>query len=212
VFAWDVANEAYDEQALGTLRDTIWYNQPGIGLAGNGTAYLERCFGWAHEADPRALLFYNEAEAETLGPKSDAILAMVQDFRRRGVPIDGVGFEMHLANLDPDIGSISANIGRFTALGVQVHITEMDVSLPVDANGNASSEDLQRQAIVYREIAAACLAHRGCTAIQTWGFTDKYSWIGSHSNYTRGAALPFDYNYLPKPAYFALRETLAKGR
>ncbi|HYU47707.1 MAG TPA: endo-1,4-beta-xylanase [Terriglobales bacterium] len=212
VFAWDVANEAFDEQALGKLRGTIWYDRPGIGLAGNGTAYLEACFRWAHEADPQALLFYNEAEAETLGPKSDAIYAMVQDFRKRGVPIDGVGFEMHLSSLQPDIASISANIIRFTALGVQVHITEMDVSLPVDANGNASPGDLQRQAEVYRLIAAACLSHPGCTAIQTWGFTDKYSWIGSHSKKTRGAALPFDRNYRPKPAYSALREALAKAR
>jgi endo-1,4-beta-xylanase len=210
VFAWDVANEAFDEQPrLGQLRDTIWYDRPGIGLSANGTAYLERCFRWAHEADPQALLFYNEAEAETLGPKSDAIYAMVRDFRRRGVPIDGVGFQMHIGNLHPDITSISANIGRFTALGVQVHITEMDVSLPVDVNGNAGPEDLQLQAEIYREIAAACLAHRGCTAIQTWGFTDKYSWIGSHSKKTRGAALPFDRNYLPKPAYRALRGALA---
>jgi len=210
VFAWDVANEAFDEQPrLGQLRHTIWYDRAGSSLAGRGTAYLERCFRWAHEADPQALLFYNEAEAETLGPKSDAIYAMVQDFRKRGVPIDGVGFQMHIGDLHPDVASISANIGRFTKLGVQVHITEMDVSLPVDANGNASAEDLQRQADVYRQIAAACFAHRGCTAIQTWGFTDKYSWIGSHAKRTRGAALLFDRNYLPKPAYQALREALA---
>jgi endo-1,4-beta-xylanase len=208
VFAWDVVNEAFDELALGKLRDTIWYDRPGIGLAGSGAAYLERCFRWAYEADPEALLFYNEAEAEMLGPKSDAIYAMVQEFRKRGVPIDGVGLQMHLSNLHPDIASISANIGRFTALGLQVHITEMDVSLPVDANGNASPEDLQRQAEIYRQIAAACLSHRGCTAIQAWGFTDKYSWIGSHSKKTRGAALPFDRNYLPKPAYRALLEAL----
>ena len=209
VFAWDVANEALDEQALGKLRDTIWYDQPGIGFAGKGTAYLERCYRWAHEADPQALLFYNEAEAEALGPKSDAIYAMVQDFRKRGVPIDGVGFQIHISDLHPDIASISTNIGRFTALGVQVHITEMDVSLAVDANGNASAEDLQRQADIYRQIAAACLTHPGCTAIQTWGFTDKYSWIGSHSKKTHGAALLFDRNYRPKPAYQALREALA---
>ena len=209
VFAWDVANEAFDEQELGQLRHTIWYDRPGIGLAGNGTAYLERCFRWAHSADPQALLFYNDAEAETLGPKADAIHAMVQDFRKRGVPIDGVGFQMHISNLHPDVASISSNIGRFTALGVQVHITELDVSLPVDAHGNASPEDLQQQADVYRQIAAACLAHRGCTAIQTWGFTDKYSWIASHSKETRGAALLFNRNYQPKPAYFALREALS---
>ena len=122
-----------------------------------------------------------------MNPKSDAIYAMVRDFRQRGVPIDGVGLQMHIANLHADIASISANIGRFTALGVQVHITEMDVALPVDAKGNAAREDLQRQADIYRQIAAACLSHPGCTAIQTWGFTDKYSWIGSHSKQTQGA-------------------------
>jgi len=236
VFAWDVVNEAFDELHPGELRSTIWADQPGISLAENGVAesyeppalsnpvrselearsskqqsysYIERCFRWAHQVDPQALLFYNEAEAETLGPKSDAIYAMVQDFRKRGVPIDGVGFQMHISNLHPDIASISANLGRFTALGVQVHITEMDVSLPVDANGYANPEDLERQAGIYRQIAAACLSHPGCTAIQTWGFTDKYSWIGSHSHHTQGDALLFDRNYLPKPAYQALQAALA---
>ena len=88
----------------------------------------------------------------------------------------------------------------------------MDVSLPVDASGKASPEDLQGQADMYRQIAAACLAHRGCTAIQTWGFTDKYSWIGSHSKHTQGAALLFDQRYRVKPAYWALRNELGAGR
>ena len=209
IFAWDVVNEAFDELHVGELRSTIWLNQPGIGLAGNGSSYIERCFRWAHEADPQALLFYNEAEAEVVNPKSDAIYAMVRDFRQRGVPIDGVGFQMHIENLHADVASISTNIKRFTGLGVQVHITEMDVALPVDSNGNARAEDLQRQADIYRQIATACLSHPGCTAIQTWGFTDKYSWIGSHSKQTQGAALLFDRNYRAKPAYLALRNTLA---
>ncbi|MFZ0798706.1 MAG: endo-1,4-beta-xylanase [Terriglobales bacterium] len=217
IFAWDVVNEAFDELHPGQLRSTIWRDQPGIGSAGNGTLYIERCFRWAHEADPQALLFYNEAKAETVNPKSDAIYAMVRDFRERGVPIDGVGFQMHIsqkqmANLHADVASISANIARFTALGVQVHITEMDVALPVDANGNARPEDLQKQADIYRQIAGACLSHPRCTAIQTWGFTDKYSWIGSHSKKTQGAALPFDRDYRAKPAYEALRNALERAR
>jgi endo-1,4-beta-xylanase len=213
IFAWDVVNEAFDELHPGQLRSTIWGDQPGIGLASKQEhSYIEQCFRWAHEADPQALLFYNEAEAEAMNPKSDAIYAMVRDFRQRSVPIDGVGLQMHIANLHADVASISANINRFTALGVQVHITEVDVALPVDSNGNASPEDLQRQADVYRQIAAACLGYRGCTAIQTWGFTDKYSWIGSHSKQTRGAALPFDRNYRAKPAYQALRNALESGR
>lgn len=89
VFAWDVVNEALDEN--GRPKDSPWYNRPGIGLDGQGTAYIEQAFRWAREADPHALLFYNEAEGEKLNRKSDAIYAMVKDFRRRGVPIDGVG-------------------------------------------------------------------------------------------------------------------------
>jgi endo-1,4-beta-xylanase len=213
ILAWDVINEALDEgDRTGQLRNTIWYNQPGIGLAQRGPAYIAQCFRWAHEADPDTLLFYNEAEADEVNKKSNALYKMLRGFIRDGVPIHGIGLQMHVSNLHPDITSISANIARFTALGLQVHITELDVSLPVDANGEASAEDLQKQANIYRQIARACLSHPGCTAIQTWGFTDRYSWIGSHSKKTRGAALPFDRNYQPKPAYNALREALAKGR
>ncbi|MGH9644141.1 MAG: endo-1,4-beta-xylanase, partial [Terriglobales bacterium] len=164
IFAWDVANEALDEGArTGQLRSTIWYDQPGIGYAGQSAAYLAQCFRWAHEADPHALLFYNEAEADEVNKKSDALYDMVREFKRKGVPIDGVGLQMHIGNLAPNIGSISANIERFTALGLQVHITEMDVSLPIDANGNASAASLQKQADIYRRVAEVCLAHPGCT-------------------------------------------------
>src|SRR5215467_10075019 len=172
---------------------------------------LRSVFVGAHEADPAALLFYNEAEVETVNPKSDAMYSMVRDFRRRGVPIHGVGFEMHLSTLHPDYESISANVARFTALGVQVHITELDVGLPVDAEGRATPADLQTQAEVYRQIVDICLAHPGCTAIQTWGFTDKYSWIASHSKGKKGAALLFDREYRPKAAYLAVRESFVRA-
>ena len=211
IFAWDVANEAFDEVVPGTLRSTIWYDRPGIGYSRQGFAYLAQCFRWAHEADPDALLFYNEAEANEINPKSDAIYAMVREFQRQGVPIHGVGLQMHIENLRADVTSIAANIARFTALGIQVHITELDVALPVDATGKATHEDLDRQADIYHGVAKACLMHKGCTAIQTWGFTDRFSWIGSHSKGTRGAALPFDRNYQPKPAYQALRNALEQA-
>jgi endo-1,4-beta-xylanase len=210
VFAWDVINEAVDEN--GNVRDSIWYNQPGIGLANKGTAYIERAFRWAHKADPGALLFFNEAEGEGLNHKSDVVYAMVKDFRQRGVPIDGVGLQMHIPILDADVSAIAANIARLTMLGVQVHITELDVSLPVNSSGQPDPQDLSHQAEIYRGIVRACLNSPGCTAIQTWGFTDKYSWIGSHSRGARGQALPFDRTYQPKSAYHAIFEELAAGR
>jgi endo-1,4-beta-xylanase len=208
VFAWDVVNEAFDE--TGHLKDSPWYNQPGIGITEKDSTYVEQAFRWAHEADSHALLFYNDNGGEGMNRKSDAIYAMVKDFKRRGVPIDGVGLQMHISHLDVDTMAIAANIARLTALSVQVHITELDVSLPVDSNGTARNEDLVRQAEIYRGMVRACLQSKGCTAIQTWGFTDKYSWIGSHSHGARGAALPFDRAYKPKPAYDALLEEISQ--
>jgi endo-1,4-beta-xylanase len=210
VFAWDVVNEALDEN--GELRDSIWYNQPGIGFANKGTDYIEQALRWAHEADHTALLFYNDNGGEGLNRKSDAIYAMVKDFKNRHVPIDGIGLQMHVSRLDYNVDAVGKNIERLTKLGLQVHITELDVSLPVDSQGKANDADIQRQADIYRGIVRVCLQNPGCTAIQTWGFTDKYSWIGSHSRGARGAALPFDRQYKPRPAYEAILQELASGR
>jgi endo-1,4-beta-xylanase len=224
VFAWDVVNEAMDE--TGKMRDSIWYNQPGIGFAGQGTAYLEQAFRWAHEADPHALLFYNEAEGEFLNHKSDAIYEMLKDFKHRGVPIDGVGLQLHLPSPDLDSAALAANIARLTALGLQVHITELDVPVPASPaidfacrplhddlhTTDLHENDLLRQAQVYRSVVHVCLQNPGCTAIQTWGLTDKYSWIGSHSHGARGRALLFDRTYQPKPAYDAVLQELSTNR
>lgn len=207
IYAWDVVNEAMDEK--GQLRPSIWFDQPGIGEEGHGTAYIEQAFRWAHEADPGALLFYNEAEGEAMNEKSDAIYAMVRDMKRRGVPIHGVGLQMHILNLKPDLDGIAANIRRLTKIGLQVHITEMDVALPVDADGRPRDPaDLQRQAEIYGRVTADCFSTPGCTTIQTWGFTDKYSWIRSWTRGNKGSATVFDGEYRPKPAYQALRSVL----
>jgi endo-1,4-beta-xylanase len=207
VFAWDVVNEALDEN--GEPRDTIWNTGLTTASRAKRLEYIEQAFHWAHVADPKALLFYNEAEAEGLGRKSDAVYAMLKDFRERGVPVDGIGLQMHIPSLSLDAAAIAANIARLTRLGLQVHITELDVALPVDAEGNPRDPaDLNRQAFVYADIVRACLQQPGCTAIQTWGFTDRYSWIGSSSHKTRGSALPFDHDYQKKPAYEALQDAL----
>jgi endo-1,4-beta-xylanase len=108
--------------------------------------------------------------------------------------------QTHVPNLAVDVAALAANIDRLTALGLQVHITELDVSLPLDSTGGLlHPDDLIRQADIYRGIVRVCLKNPGSTAIQTWGFTDKYSWIGSHSRSARGQALPFDRNYQANP-------------
>jgi endo-1,4-beta-xylanase len=205
VFAWDVVNEAFNDpsgSAPATLRDSIWYDQPGIGQTGTG--YIAQAFQWARAADPNALLFYNDYNIEEPGPKFDAVLSMVQSFVASGVPIDGVGFEMHVLNTYyPSATQLAQNIQALAALGLQVHITEMDVRLPVDSSGNASAADLQTQAQIYQTVLTTCLQQPNCTAFQVWGVSYNDSWIpGVFPGY--GAALPFDFNYAPTPAFYSL--------
>jgi endo-1,4-beta-xylanase len=209
VFAWDVVNEAFNDpsgSAVPGLRDSIWYDQPGIGQSGTG--YIAQAFKWARAADPNALLFYNDYNIEEPGPKFTAVYNMVQNFVNSGVPIDGVGFEMHVMNTYyPSATELTQNIQALAALGLQVHITEMDVRLLLDANGNASTADLQTQAQVYQTILTVCLQQPNCTAFQVWGVSDAVSWIpGAFPGY--GAALPFDENYQPKAAFSSLLTAL----
>lgn len=204
VFAWDVVNEVF--LADGSVEPSVWYDRPGIGLKGEGTAYVEQAFRWARAADPDALLFYNDYDTEGVNPKSDAVYEMVRDFRARGVPIDGVGIQAHIVDLDArDLATFEQNIARLAALGLEVHVTEMDVGLPTGASGPDPAL-LKRQAEIYRLVAEACLRQPRCTAFQTWGFTDKYTWIPNFTKGAKGAPLPFDAAYGKKPAYDALLE------
>ena len=209
VFAWDVVNEPFNDPATGVLpdlRNSVWYNQPGIGQTGTG--YIEQALRWARAADPHALLFVNDYNIEAPGAKFNALYAMMQDFVARGVPIDGVGFEMHLTlGTYPGSAGLAQNIQMLHALGLQVHITEMDVRLPVDAAGNATAANLASQAAMYQRILTVCLQSPGCTAFQVWGLSDGNSWVpGSFPGF--GAALPFGIDYQPKPAFNSLMSAL----
>jgi len=201
---WDVVNEAFNDD--GTLRSSFWYDQPGIGYATNGSRYIEEAFRRASAADPGKELIYNDYNIETVNAKSDAVYALAQDFLSRGVPLNGIGFQMHIIGID--YASLRSNFQRFNALGLGLQITEMDVRIPVDTNGVATQADLNAQAEVYWNVLGVALGQARFTVFQTWGFTDKYSWIpGFFSGY--GAALPFDGNYQRKLAYWAIWNALA---
>ena len=137
--------------------------------------------------------------------KSDAIYAMAQDFKNRGVPLDGVGFQLHidLSFDDPTtLASFTSNLQRFAALGLNLHITELDIRL-----SDSSAASFNPQAKLYGEIARICVQQPACQLFQTWGFTDKHSWIpGAFPGW--GWALPWDANYQKKPAYFSIRNAL----
>ena len=205
VYAWDVVNEAFNDD--GTVRSTVWYDQPGIGYAGLGTVYIEQVLRWAHTADPAAKLFYNDYSAETMNAKSNAIYAMASDFKTRGVPLDGIGFQMHIDlsfDTQANLASFTSNLQRFAALGLTLHITEMDIRL-----SDSSASSLTAQSKLYGEITNICVQQPSCKLIQTWGFTDKYSWIPAAFP-GQGWALLWDANYQKKPAYSGVHDMLGQ--
>jgi endo-1,4-beta-xylanase len=191
IYAWDVVNEAVNDD--GSLRDTVW-------LRNIGPEYLDLAFRWAHEADPNALLFYNDYGGEGLNQKSNAIYDLVNGLLDRGVPINGVGLQMHVSlEYSPSPQEVAENMARLSNLGLDVHITELDVRLELPV----TEEKLAAQARIYQELLEVCLNVDNCKAFVMWGFTDRYSWISSFFR-GYGSALIFDSSYHAKPAYYAL--------
>jgi endo-1,4-beta-xylanase len=195
--AWDVVNEAIDDTAL--LRSSFWSNHL-------GREFIELAFRTAHAADPDVPLYYNDYNIEDINPKSDSTYAMMRDLIRRGVPVHGIGFQAHFrAGELPSRASMAANFARFAALGLKIQITELDIRITQPFTAAA----LQTQAADYRLIVDLCLQTPSCEMVVLWGMTDRYSWIPTSFPGT-GAALLFDAEYAPKPAYAALQELLSK--
>ena len=198
-------NEAIDNTRM---RDVAWRR-----LIGDD--YIDFAFQFAHEADPDALLFYNDYGAEGMNPKSDRIYELVSDMVARGVPIHGVGLQTHItigdtapnAYLSPE--NLTANLNRLGELGLQVQITEMDVRYA----GNTTDDILRRQAADYHRVMDTCLASEYCTAFIAWGVTDQYSWLkdARYSSNPNVEPLLFDADYQPKPAYYAVLDSLARA-
>lgn len=194
IWQWDAVNEPFNED--GTLRPSIWFNAL-------GPNYIADALVWTHLADPHAKLYLNDSNIEGLGPKSDAMYALVKNLLAAHVPIDGVGFETHLAlqfGLPP---MIQQNLQRFADLGLEVSITEMDVRMVLPA----TPDSLARQASVYAQLMQDCIAVRNCVDFTVWEYTDKYSWIPGFFT-GQGSADIYDENFNPKPAYAALLDAL----
>jgi len=184
IYAWDVVNEAFQDGGSGARRSSPFQDRLGSG-------FIEEAFRTARAADPNAKLCYNDYNTDGQNAKSNAVFAMVQDFRNRGVPIDCVGFQSHFNAATPVPSDYQANLQRFANLGVDVQITELDI----EGSGTA-------QANSYTRVVNACLAVSRCTGITVWGVTDKYSWRAS------GTPLVLDGNYNKKPAYTAVLTAL----
>jgi endo-1,4-beta-xylanase len=200
VAAWDVVNEAVADDGSG-LRDTVYLRKLGPG-------YIAEAFRLAREADPQALLIYNDYGADGLGRKSDDVYNLVRSLILDGVPIGGVGLQMHLeAPRQPPTADIAGNLRRLAELGLLVNISEMDVRVArLAGDGNSRLEEQRR---IYHDVTAACVAEPRCHALTFWGFTDLHSWIDGR--YGPDDPLLFDESYGAKPAYYGVLDAL-RGR
>jgi endo-1,4-beta-xylanase len=197
VSAWDVVNEALNGD--GSRRDCLWKRVI-------GDDWIEYAFRFARSADPGAKLFYNDFGAEVPNAKHEATVNLIRDLRQRGVPVDGVGLQFHVGLPLPIPAQVEEAIRRLGDLGVEVHISEMDV--PIASWGGTVERKLVRQAEVYRAVAAACHAQPACVRITTWGFTDRYTW---RLPWGSTLPLPFDSEYRPKLAWTAIQEAIHPG-
>jgi endo-1,4-beta-xylanase len=194
VQSWDVVNEPLAND--GSLKQTFFTQHLGAG-------YIELALRAAREADPNAKLYINEIGAEELyNPKADGLYNLVKDLRARGVPLDGVGFQFHtgIGPSAPNWYRVRANLQRFADLGVEIAISEMDVRA---SGSGALSDRLNQQAQIYHQAAAACADLLACVRFTTWGVSDAFSWLGASER-----ALPFDSQFRPKPAWYAIVSAL----
>ncbi len=210
IISWDVVNEAFlnsnaevSASSDGGYRKTIWSD-----IYASPEEYIRQSFLWAREADPAALLYYNDFSNEDLGAKSTAIYLMVQKLKSQGTPIDVVGMQVHLSTDYgvPTVATLRQNIARLKAIGVKVHFTELDAR--TNSADGISAIESQKQTQIYANIVDACRLEAGtCLGVTTWGFTEKHSWIPQFfPGYS--ASLPFDLNYKPTANFETIKSRL----
>jgi endo-1,4-beta-xylanase len=214
VVAWDVVNEAMNVMqgmmgGTAVYRDSVFYRELGEG-------FIAEAFQIARAADPDVLLFYNDFGVEgTTGAKSNGTFAMVSALVAAGVPIDGMGFQMHTGPLDqgPNAADFGANVARYAGLGLEIEVTEMDVTL-CSIGTNVLGLELQR--FRYNRILSACFASAACRSVSLWGVTDASSWLNTNgctqgmlTLETRPSPLAFDDAHARKPAWWGIYDALS---
>lgn len=206
--AWDVVNEAVKDSATGasSIEDSLKDNDYSSGL-GTKYEYIQVALNAARSADSDLKIFYNDYRILWQNDKSDAVYNLLQSLINDGYPIDGIGFQSHLNFGFIDEGNdltIKSNLKRFADLGLELHITELDVGCNYMSKYQSSgclqeydndiygASNAERQAEIYAAVLKACLEVPKCSVFEMWGFTD----------YTFGS-LPylFDCNGKPKDAF-----------
>lgn len=200
IYAWDVVNEVISDEGSDLLRPSMW-----LDIAGDG--FIAKAFEYAHEADPKALLFYNDYN-ESNPSKRDKIHTLVKSLLEQGVPIHGVGLQAHWNLYDPTLDDIRAAIEKYASLGLQLQLTELDVSMfrfedrrtDLTAPG---ADLLQSQAERYEALFRVLKEYRDViSSVTFWGAADDYTWLDDFP--VRGRKnwpFLFDDQHRPKPAF-----------
>lgn len=200
--SWDVVNEAVADD--GTMRSTIWSQHLSSG-------YIARAFQYAHDADPTALLFYNDYNQESSSnnfAKLIAIQNLVNSLITAGVPINGVGMQMHV-NKNTSNVNIRRAIDSMLTTGLKIHISELDVAVNPETNQSltfdASNASQQFGKFKFYARTAKNFPANRLYGITTWDVSDGDSWIPS--TYSRpDFPLPFDKFYQKKSSFQGLKD------
>ena len=208
IYAWDVVNEAMSDDANATdpYRQSAMYK-----LCGD--EFIEKAFQYAHEADPKALLFYNDYS--TVDPhKRDRIYNMVKKMKAKGIPIDGIGMQAHYNIYYPSEARLDSAITLFKTVVKHIHITEFDIRVNEEMGGGlsfsregATVTDSVKQHLAdqYARCFRVFRKHKDVIDCVTfWNLGDRDSWLGA-----RNYPLPWDENYQPKLAYEYIRDMKA---
>lgn len=207
IYGWDVFNESIADGGDGkteNLRTYSWYKAVGPDV-------LTLAFKWAHEADPNAKLYYNDynieqGAVENKGKHVSSLL-LLKRLLAEGAPITGVGIQGHW-HLDTNLADVEKAIENYASLGLEVSITELDVTATGDNSGTFGvrqgdrtipAENYQKQAEVYKKLFEIFMRHSNVIERVTfWGISDARSWRRGQD------ALLFDGQLNPKPAFKAV--------
>jgi endo-1,4-beta-xylanase len=219
IHSWDVVNEAIwipDGRPDGLRSSSPWFEMLGPG-------YIDLAFRTAREADPTALLTYNdysiEYDSEEQGKKRAAVLGLLRRMKADHVPLDALGIQSHIHAVSKDGFSkgVRELLEGAKALGLQVFVTELDVNDDAVATEDMAERD-QIVADVYRNYLTTSLYGTEVKAVLTWGVTDKNTWLNNGTKFRKQhpdrlqRPLPFDPDYAPTPAFFAMRESFDKAQ
>lgn len=202
VYAWDVVNEVIDENQPDCMRRSPWFNI-------TGTDFIDTAFRVAREVAPDALLFINDFNT-TIPNKRQCLYGVVGAMLDRGLPVDGVGHQMHDNFEFPSAQSVADTLDLFAGLGLTQHVTEMDVSIysgsantPIANYDEIPPERFLLQARHYRDFFRVFKAHSAqLTSVTLWGLADDVTWLTS-SGRVNGPLL-FDDQLQHKLAYTAI--------